>query len=116
MLDFKGEGLCFGSMSGWFTAEASQITAEAWQITAEARQITAMAKQITAEAKQITAVARQITAEARQITAEPAFIHKLASLGSKSATSLFSPMLVFRKMCRNKDDDPFACLCNTNEI
>ena len=47
---------------------------------------------------------------------KPAFIHKLASLGSKSATSLFSPMLVFRKMCRNKDDDPFACLCNTNEI
>ena len=106
MLDFKGEGLCFGSMSGWFTAEASQITAEAWQITAEARQITAMAKQITAEAKQITAVARQITAEARQITAEPAFIHKLARLGSKSATSLF----IFRRR-RRVSPVPFIRWC-----
>jgi len=81
-LDFEARGWLLGSRSGWFTAEAKQITAEA-------RQITAKARLITAEAWQITAVARQITAEAKLITAEPTFIHKLARLGSKSATSLF---------------------------
>ncbi len=76
------------------------------QITAMAKQITAMAKQITAEAKQITAEARQITAVARQITAEPAFIHKLARLGSKSATSLF----IFRRR-RRLSPVPFIRWC-----
>ncbi|MEI6488759.1 MAG: hypothetical protein WCP52_07350, partial [Bacteroidota bacterium] len=65
----------------------------------------------TTERRSITAERTSLTAERRQFTTEPAFIHKSARLGSKSATSLF-----FSRRRRRVSPVPFIRWCPHHHI